>query len=89
MIMWGRILVALVVTLLVMACLEYFGSGTLLGGRSSGEMQHDAQSRVRELFWFVIFALVMATALLAALRRWAGHLRRAVVRRTPSRPRGA
>ena len=76
--MWLRIGGALLVTVAMVACLEYFGVSQLLGGRSADEVQHDAQSRARELFWFMIFAVVMATALLAAVRRWTRHLRRAV-----------
>ena len=77
MTMWLRIGGALLITLAVMACLEYFGISSLLSGRSADQVQHDAESRTRELFWFMIVALVMATSLLAAVRRWTGHLRRA------------
>jgi hypothetical protein len=76
--MWLRLGGALLITILVIAALEYFGVSALLGGRSADEVQHDAHARVRELFWLGIFAIVMATALLAAARRWAGHLRRAL-----------
>jgi hypothetical protein len=42
-------------------------------------VHHEAQQTwSRDLFWFGIFALVMATALLAAARRGAGYLRRAL-----------
>jgi len=75
--MWLRIVGALLVTVGVLAALEYFGVGWMLGGRSGEEVNQAAQSRSREFFWSLIFAVVMATAVLAAVRRWAGHLRRA------------
>jgi hypothetical protein len=78
MVMWLRLGGALLITIVVIAALEYFGVSALLGGRSADEVQHDAQARVRELFWLGIFAIVMATSLLAAVRRWGGRLRRAV-----------
>jgi hypothetical protein len=76
MIMWLRLAGALVVTLAAIGALEYFGVSTLLGGRSN-EVQEAAHTRARELFWLMIFFVVMATSLLAAARRWAGHFRRA------------
>jgi hypothetical protein len=76
MVMWVRIGGALLVTLAVMATLEALGVSALLGSRE--EASHEAQARARELFWTVIFAVVMATAVLAAVRRWVGHLRRAL-----------
>lgn len=78
MAMWLRIGGVLLVTMAVVACLEYFGVSSLLGGRSAEQVQSGAQGRTRELFWFMIFAVVMATSVLAAGRRWAGHLRRAL-----------
>lgn len=78
MVMWLRIGGALLVTVTVVACLEYFGVSSLLGGRSAEDVQYGAQGRTRELFWFLIFAVVMATSVLAACRRWAGHFKRAV-----------
>jgi len=75
MIMWLRLAGALVVTLGAIGALEYFGVSTLLGGRSA-EVQEAAHTRARELFWLMIFFVVMATSLLAAARRWAGHFRR-------------
>lgn len=86
MVMWLRLGAAVVVTLLAMAMLEYFGVSSILGGRSADEMQEAAHGRARELFWFMIFAIVMATALLAAARRGADQLRRAL---TPARRRSA
>lgn len=79
MIMWFRLAAALVVTLVALGALDYFGVGSILGGRSGEEVSPSAlaHGRTRELFWFAIFAVVMATSLLAAARRWAGHLRRA------------
>ncbi|MDB5467166.1 MAG: hypothetical protein JWQ46_1928 [Phenylobacterium sp.] len=89
MVMWLRLGGALLITLLVMGGLEYFGVNSLLGGRSADDVQDAAHGRTRELFWFMIFALVMATSLLAAARRWAGQLRRVSVvspqRRRPAR----
>jgi len=78
MVMWLRIGGALLVTLVVISALEYIGVSSLIGGRTAHEVQHDTQSRARELFWLLIFAVVMATSVLAAVRRWTGHLRRAV-----------
>jgi hypothetical protein len=78
MIMWLRLGGALLVTVAAMASLEYFGVSSILGGRSADEVQHDAQSRARELFWFVIFGVVMFMSVVAALRRWAGQLRHAL-----------
>ena len=78
MIMWLRLGGALLITVAVIACLEYFGVSSLLGGRSADEVQHDAQSRARELFWFAIFAVVMTMSVVAALRRWADQLRHAL-----------
>ena len=67
MVMWLRLSGALLVTLVVLACLEYFGVSSLLGGRSADEIQHDAQSRARELFWFAIFGVVMVMSVVAAV----------------------
>jgi hypothetical protein len=73
MIMWLRLGGALLVTLAALGCLDYFGIWSALSGRSPEEAPETAH-RTRELFWFMIFVLVMATALLAAARRWAGYL---------------
>jgi hypothetical protein len=78
--MWLRLAGALLVTLAAIGALEYFGVSRLLGGRSPDEVQEAAHGRTRELFWLMIFFVVMATSLLAAARRWAGQLRRAVAR---------
>ena len=78
MVMWLRLGGALLITLAVIAALEYFGVSSLLGGRSADEVQHDAQARARELFWLVIFGLVMAMSVVAAIRRWTGQLRHAL-----------
>jgi hypothetical protein len=77
--MWLRLAGALAVTLGAIGSLEYFGVSTLLGGRSANEVQEAAHTRARELFWLMIFFVVMATSLLAAARRWAGHFRRAAI----------
>jgi hypothetical protein len=80
MIMWLRLGGALLITILVMAALEYFGVSSLLGGRSADEVhQPEAQARLRELFWFGIFAVVMTMSVVAALRRWSGQLRHALL----------
>jgi hypothetical protein len=81
--MWLRLVGALLVTLTAIGALEYFGVSRLLGGRSPDEVQEAAHGRTRELFWLMIFFVVMATSLLAAARRWAGQLRRAVSRPQP------
>ena len=80
MIMWLRLAGAVLVTLSALGALEYFGVSRLLGGRSADDASPAAQERARELFWMMIFVVVMATAMLAAARRWAGHFRRFAVR---------
>jgi hypothetical protein len=84
--MWLRLAGALLVTLAAIGALEYFGVSRVLGGRSPDEVGDAAHGRTGELFWLMIFFVVMATSMLAAARRWAGHLRRAVsVRPQPRR----
>jgi hypothetical protein len=83
--MWLRLAGALAVTLAAIGALEYFGVSRLLGGRSPDEVQEAAHGRTRELFWLMIFFVVMATSLLAAARRWAGQLRRAMTPRAGRR----
>ena len=78
MTMWLRVGGALLVTLAAIAVLEWLGVGAILGGRSADEAREHAQGRTGELFWLMVFAVVMATALLAAVRRWAGQVRRAL-----------
>jgi hypothetical protein len=78
MVMWLRLGGALLITIAVLACLEYFGVSSLLGGRSADEVQHDAEARAREFFWFMIFGVVMFMSVVAALRRWSGQLRHAL-----------
>jgi len=80
MIMWIRVVGALALTWAALGCLDYLGVTAALGGRSGDDaVQHEAQQTwARDLFWFAIFAAVMATALLAAARRGAGRLRRAL-----------
>ncbi len=80
--MWLRLAGALIVTLAAIGALEFFGVSRLVGGRSPNEVQEAANGRTRELFWLLIFVVVMATSLLAAARRWAGQLKRAMARRT-------
>ncbi|MBS0360364.1 MAG: hypothetical protein JSR98_03205 [Proteobacteria bacterium] len=76
--MWLRLAGALLVTLAAIGALEYFGVSRMLGGRSPDEARAAAYAPAREIFWVMIFFVVMATSLLAAARRWAGHLKRAV-----------
>jgi len=84
--MWLRLSGALLVTLAAIGALEYFGISRLLGGRSPDEATA-AAGRNRELFWLMIFFVVMATSLLAAARRWAEHLKRAMARAPRGRGR--
>jgi len=79
--MWLRLLGAVLVTLLAFGLLERLGIGDFISNRAPAEMQGAAHGRPREAFWFLIFAVVMATSLLAAARRGAEHLKRALVRR--------
>jgi hypothetical protein len=79
MAMWVRLGGALLITLLVLACLEYFGVSAVFGGRAADDVQHDVDSRMRELFWLAIFAVVMVMSVVAAVRRWAAQLRGALV----------
>ena len=86
MIMWLRLAGAVLATLAALGALEYLGVSRLLGGRSADDASPAAQERARELFWMMIFVVVMATALLAAARRWAGHFRSFAVRQAARRP---
>lgn len=84
MIMWIRVAGALALTWAALGCLDYFGVTALIGGRSGDNaVQQGAQQTAwaRDLFWFAIFAVVMATALLAAARRGATQLRAALARK--------
>jgi hypothetical protein len=78
LIMWLRLAGALVVTLCAIGALEYFGVSRILGGRAPEEARAAAYAPAKEVFWLAIFFVVMATSLLAAARRWAGHLKRAM-----------
>jgi len=78
MAMWLRLAGALLVTLAAIGLLERFGAGDFIADRTPGEVQDAAHGRPREVFWFMIFAVVMATSLLAAARRGAHHLKRAL-----------
>ena len=77
---WIRVGGALALTWALLGCLDLLGVTALVGGRSGDDaVHHEAQQTwSRDLFWFAIFAVVMATALLAAARRGAGHLKHAV-----------
>ncbi|WP_293366437.1 hypothetical protein [Phenylobacterium sp.] len=83
--MWLRLAGALLVTLCAIGALEYFGVSRLLGGRAPDDAPAAAYAPAREMFWIMIFFVVMATSLLAAARRWAGHLKRAFA--SPPGPR--
>ena len=85
MIMWLRLAGAVLVTLAAIGALEYLGVGRLLGGRTADDASPAAQERARDLFWMLIFCVVMATSLLAAARRWAGQFKRIAVRTPPER----
>ena len=85
MIMWLRLAGALLVTLAAIGALEYLGVGRLLGGRSADNASPAAQARAQELFWMGIFLVVWATSILAAMRRWAGHLQTFAVRQVRAR----
>jgi hypothetical protein len=76
MMIWLRLAGALLVAVAALGFLDYFGVWHALGDRSA-EDAPEAAHRSRELFWFMIFLAVMATAVLAAARRWAEALRRA------------
>ena len=84
MVMWFRLAGALLVTLAAIGALEYFGVSRILGGRAPDEAPA-AQGRLGEFFWLMMFFVVMGTSLLAAARRWAGHLRRAAAPQTRRR----
>lgn len=79
--MWLRLAGALLVTLAAIGALEYLGVSRVLGGRTPEDAPAAAYAPAREMFWVMIFFVVMATSLLAAARRWAVHLKRAVTRR--------
>ena len=81
MAMWLRLGAALLVTLVAILALEFLGAGNSLADRTPGEVQEAAHGRPREFFWFLIFAVVMATSLLAAARRGREQLVRALRRR--------
>jgi hypothetical protein len=82
MLMWMRVAGALALTWVALGCLDYLGVTAFAGGRSGEDAVHHGmqQTWARDLFWFAIFAVVMATAVLAAARRGVAHLRRATAR---------
>jgi purine-cytosine permease-like protein len=80
MAMWLRLLGAVLITAVVVAALDYFGLRNGWPGGRTDDAPHDAQSRLRELFWFAAFVFVMGMSVVAAVRRWRGQLKRAVVR---------
>jgi hypothetical protein len=76
--MWLRLAGALLVSLAAIGALEYFGVSRVLGSRAPEDSSAAAYAPAREIFWTVIFFVVMATSLLAAGRRWAEQLKRAL-----------
>ena len=85
MAMWLRLAGAVLVTVLIVAALDAVGLRSGWGVRSVDEPHDDLQSRLREAFWFAVCAFVMFMSVVAALRRWSGMARRALVRsRRPS-----
>ncbi len=78
--MWLRLFGALLVTMAAFGLLARFGVGDVFN-RAPAEVPEAAHGRPREFFWFLIFAVVMATSLLAAARRGREQLLRAVRRR--------
>ena len=77
--MWLRLAGAVLVTLCAIGALEYFGVSRILGGRTPDDAQ-GSYAPAKEIFWVAIFFVVWATSLLAAVRRWGGHLKRALAR---------
>jgi hypothetical protein len=78
--MWIRLAGAVLLTLAAFGLLERFGVGDVFN-RAPAEMPDAAHGRPREIFWFLIFAAVMATSLLAAARRGREQLVRALRRK--------
>jgi hypothetical protein len=85
--MWLRLAGALLVTLAAIGALEYFGVSRILGGRAPDDAPAAAHGRLGEFFWLMMFFVVMGTSLLAAARRWAGHLKRATTPQSQGRRR--
>ncbi|WP_324947957.1 hypothetical protein [Phenylobacterium sp.] len=83
--MWLRLAGAVLVTLGVIGALEYFGVSRILGGRAPDDAQ-TSYAPAKEIFWVAVFFVVWATSLLAAARRWGGHLKRAAAKPIPRRP---
>ena len=75
---WLRFTAILLVSLAALALLGIVGAGAAIGGQYADDVQGAAHGRPRETFWLMLFAVVMATSLLAAARRAAGHLSQAV-----------
>ncbi|MGZ3378143.1 MAG: hypothetical protein ACXU8S_16235 [Phenylobacterium sp.] len=79
LLMWARLVGAVLVTLVAIGALEYFGVSRILGGRTPEDAQA-SYAPAKEIFWVAIFFVVWATSLLAAARRWGGQLKRAIAR---------
>lgn len=77
--MWLRLAGALLVTVAALGAFEYFGISRLVGGQAPDDVREAAHGRGRELFWFAVFLVVMATALVSALRRSATNLYRGLI----------
>ena len=82
MAMWLRLAGAVLVTVLIVSALDALGLRLGWGVRSFEEVQDDLQSRLRDAFWFAVCAFVMFMSVVAALRRWSGMAKRAVVGRS-------
>jgi hypothetical protein len=76
MIVWLRLAGASVLALAALGALDYYGVFSLFGD-SSSERADVTAHRVRELFWYAIFLVVMATAVWSAARRFAEKLAKA------------
>ena len=77
MLIWLRFGIALAVGLVLLTVIDALGLWALFSSARPDDADA-APGRNGEFVWLMIFLLVMATSLLAAARRGAGHLRRAV-----------
>jgi multisubunit Na+/H+ antiporter MnhE subunit len=68
MILWLRLAGASALIAVVVGLLDYYGVLSLAGDQST-ERAEETAHRVRELFWQLIFLVVMATAVWSAARR--------------------
>jgi hypothetical protein len=75
---WFRVVAFAILALSVVALLGVVGAGAVIGDQYADDVQGAAHERPREIFWFLLFTVVMATSLLAAVRRLADHALQAV-----------